>query len=326
MDMILATAGGIEECVVPYDLDIETGGEDTFEIEIPRDMWDGSYSPGKMIYLPGTEFGGIIGGLRSEENPSCVYVTGRTWRGCLHKKIIVPVTDNDYYTISGDLNECITQLLTEFYADSLIVGSDALAGRSVTGYTFARYVDLMTGITSMCESVGFRPRLVWDTAAAAVIMTAEPIRNYSEQIEFSSDSGMGITAEQYTNGVNHLICLGQGELRDRTVVHIYTDANGNVKRRQVLFGRNEVVEVFDNPSAESAEDLRKTGLERLEEVKSKKTIEANSLTIDEDLEIGDIVSGVDYVTGIKVSKKIEKKILKIIGEIPGIEYALEGDI
>lgn len=325
MDMILATAEGIEELVIPYDLDIEVGGEDTFEIEIPKAEWHGVYDPGKLVYLPGTEFGGIIGGIRSEENPSSVYVRGRTWRGCLHKKIISPHEGDDYYTISGDLNDCITQLLTEFYADDLIVGSSEPAGTEVTGYQFARYIDLMDGIKAMCASVGFRPRLVWDIPSEAVVMTAEPIRNYSEQIEFSEDSYMGITAEVIANGVNHLICLGQGELKDRTVVHIYTDAAGNVSRRQVLFGKDEVVEVFDDTSATTPEELRANGINRLNEVKSTKTIEANALTIDEEIEIGDIVSGIDYITGIQVSKPIEKKILKIIGEIPGIEYALEGD-
>lgn len=325
MDMILATAARIEECVIPYDLDIEVGGEDSFEIEIPRSEWDGTYSATKLVYLPGTEFGGIIGGIRSEENPSSVYVRGRTWRGCLHKKIISPAYGDDYYVISGDLNDCITQLLTEFYADSLIVGSSDPAGAEVTGYQFARYIDLMEGIMAMCASVGYRPRLVWDVPSEAVIMTAEPIRNYSEQIEFSEDSGMGITAEVIANGVNHLICLGQGELRDRTVVHLYTDRNGNVTNRQVLFGKDEVVEVFDDTSSSTPEDLRKNGLNRLKEVRSMKLIEANALTIEEELEIGDIVSGIDYITGIQVSKPIAKKILKIIGEIPGIEYALEGE-
>lgn len=323
MDVILANYNGIEECVVPYDLDIEVGTEDTFEIGIPRAEWDGSYAPGKMVYIYGTEFGGIIGGLRSETDPAYVYVRGRTWRGGLRKKIISPASGDDYYTISGDLNSCISQLLNAFYADSLVIGSSEDAGQEVNGYRFARYTDLMSGIEAMCASVGYRPKIVREEAA--VVVTAEKIRNYSEAIEFSEDSYMGITAEVIRNGVNHLICLGQGELHERTVVHIYTDRLGNVTSSQVLTGRDEVAEVYDDPAATTAAELRENGLKRLEEIKSSEWISADSFQIDEELEIGDIVSGVDYVTGIKVSKPITKKILKIIGEIPFIEYALEGE-
>jgi hypothetical protein len=34
------------------------------------------------------------------------------------------------------------------------------------------------------------------------------------------------------SGVNHLICLGSGELQNRIVVHLYVDADGNISQTQ----------------------------------------------------------------------------------------------
>jgi hypothetical protein len=46
---------------------------------------------------------------------------------------------------------------------------------------------------------------------------------------------------------------------------------------------------------------------------------------DADLEIGDIVSGRDYITGILVQKPVVRKILVIRGERMKVEYKLKGD-
>ena len=47
---------------------------------------------------------------------------------------------------------------------------------------------------------------------------------------------------------------------------------------------------------------------------------------DADLEIGDIVSGRDYITGILVQKPVVRKILVIRGERMKVEYKLKGEI
>lgn len=46
---------------------------------------------------------------------------------------------------------------------------------------------------------------------------------------------------------------------------------------------------------------------------------------DISLEVGDIVSGRDYVTGISVQKPIVRKILKIDNEKETVDYKLKGD-
>lgn len=325
MDLILATSDGREIGLIPYDIDMEVGSENNFEIGIPTAAWDGSYKRNMLVYVPGTEYGGIIGRMQTMTNPEYVYIRGRTWRGLLEKKIISPASGQDYYAISGELNTCIRTLLGRFYQDGLMQGSTESTGVTISNYQFNRYTTLIDGMAAMLRTVNYRPEIkyIQVDSGGYVEISAVPIENYAAQIELSEDDEMSINADQIRNGVNHLICLGAGELAQRTVVHIYTDANGNVTASQVLKGRNEIAEVYDYPGAETAAELRAYGLERLEEIKNKTTFDANVIDIAQTLDIGDIISGRDFTTGIYVEKPIERKILKITGEVVSEEYKLE---
>ena len=69
--------------------------------------------------------------------------------------------------------------------------------------------------------------------------------DYSAQIEYSSDMNANYSMVINKMGVNHLICLGSGELRNRTVVHLYVDGNGNISQTQTFTGLEERAEVLD---------------------------------------------------------------------------------
>lgn len=325
MDLILATADGREIGFIPYDADIDCGGDDsTFEIGIPRAAWDDTYEAGMLVYVPGTEYGGIIGEMESETNPAYVYVRGMTWRGLLEHKIISPKSGEDYYTISGEANACIAELLSAFYGDSLVQASSDSSDVTISNYSFERYTNLLDGMNAMLSPHNQKIllRYVQTETGGYLEVSTDSIVNYAAQIEFSEDDNVVINSDQKLNGVNHLICLGQGELSARTVVHIYTDAEGNISTAQVLFGRDEIVAVYDNNGAENAEELRKGGLEYLEDIKSRITLDVQVINLDEELQIGDIVSGRDFTTGLYAERHIAEKILTIIGEIPDVQYIL----
>lgn len=326
MDLILATSDGRELGLIPYDADISVGGENTFEIGVPRAAWDDSYQQGMLVYVPDTEYGGIIGEVESLNEPEVVYVRGLTWRGLLEKKIIQPAAGQDYYTISGEANACIGTVLSAFYADGLMQAGAEDTGVNISSYSFNRYTTVIEGLNAMLAPYSYKARIAYrqTDSGGYVEVFAEPIENYAAQVELSEDDEMIISTDQILNGVNHLICLGAGELRDRTVVHLYTDMYGNISPTQVLFGRDEIAEVYDYSSASNAAELRAGGLDRLEEVKSRTKFDAQIVELSTELRIGDIISGRDFVTGLYVELPIVEKILKIIGEIPEVQYVLEG--
>lgn len=151
-----------------------------------------------------------------------------------------------------------------------------------------------------------------------VVLSAEAVENKSEEIEISRDSKISFIAEDKQNRVNHLICLGQGELADRQVIDLYVQQDGTIGDNQFYFGIDEVTDVYDYSSAESLEELRKGGIERLKELRDGKSIEVN--VEDMDLELGDIIGGKEEITGITVERPITQKIVRIKNGNATIEY------
>ena len=57
-----------------------------------------------------------------------------------------------------------------------------------------------------------------------VLMTAVPLVDYSQDEEWDSDQ-MNFQISNNERPVNHLICLGKGDLSERMVRHLYMDAD-----------------------------------------------------------------------------------------------------
>lgn len=307
MDLILATSAGVEECVLDYDFDFEVGEQNTFQIRLTYGTWDERIQIGKLVYIPETEYGGIIKKISSATNTEEITLEGYTWRGYLAHRIISPPSGSDYYIASGDLNNIISSVVS-------VPGfrvADFECGVSVSNYKFNRYIDVASGLETMCESVGFRLDIKYIQTASAgyVLVQAVPAGNYGGDIEYSQDSMIDFSSVDNQMAVNHLVCLGIGELKNRLVLHLYADANGNVSQTQTLNGINEIVDKFDNSGAET-QTLIDTGTRRLKELQGGKSFTPSLKTVDFELFLGDIVSGKDYITGNSVTQPITDKIVR----------------
>ena len=140
-----------------------------------------------------------------------------------------------------------------------------------------------------------------------VVLSVAAIVDYSND-EFSSDIE-GFTIEQNKAPVNHLICLGKGDLAARTVRNLYVDSDGTVSTTQYYTGLDEVAEVYDYSNAESTDELINSGTEKLIEKQAADKIDITIENTEKD--VGDIVGGEELITGLKVSDMITKKIIKI---------------
>lgn len=303
--------------------DFEVGTEDnSFQVVIKRAEY--KLIPEKArIYIPGTEFGGLFRELQTSTSQDTIAPGGLTWRGMMYKKIIVPPAGQDYATATGELNEII-KARVEAALPGLFIGSTESTGVTVSNYQFERYCTLADGLTKMLKSVGYRLNIEYSQTAKAVIVSAVPIDDYSSQIEFSSDMRTNYTMNMQGDGVNHLICLGQGELKNRTVYHLYVDQNGNISTKQYYKGVDEIVSVYDYAGAELA-DLIVSGRERLEDIMNKNSFE---IRVDPTMEIavGDIVGGRDYLSGMTMRAPVKTKIVRWNDGFQSIEYELSDDI
>lgn len=320
MDLILSTASGVEECVLDYDFDMDIGETNDFQINLNYGTWDERIQIGKKIYIPGTEYGGIIKYIQSATNTGDITLKGFTWRGYLAHRIISPPAGSDYRIVSGELNSVISSLVS---IPGFRVETKS-TGRTVN-YQFKRYVDTAAGLEAMCESVGYRLDLkyVQTDTSGYVLVQALPVGNYGGTIEYSQDALIDFDSVNDQMGVNHLVCLGKGELKDRIVAHLYADRSGNISQTQTITGIDEVVQVYDNSGAE-LETLIESGTTKLKELVSKQSFTPSINDSETELYLGDIVSGVDYITGNAVTKPITDKIInRTMGEL-SINYQIEG--
>ena len=319
--MILATNDGQEICTVDYDFDVDLGGTNDFQISLTYASWNEDIKIGDRIYIPGTEFGGIIKNISSATNTGNIFLKGFTWRGYLGKRIIIPPSGSDYYVANGELNTIIGTLVS---IPGFVVSTES-TGITVSNYQFNRYVTVLEGLEAMLRTVGFRLdlRYVQTQSGGYVSVSAVKAGLFGDSVEYSQDSMIDFSSTDDQMGVNHLICLGVGELKDRTVVHLYADRNGNISQTKTIGGIDEIVETFENSGAETA-TLIETGTSKLQEKISKKSFSPSIKKVETELHIGDIVTGQDYITGNKVTKPIIQKIVKRSNGVISIDYKIEG--
>lgn len=322
-DIIVAAPDGTElRCMLFSEYDFEIGDEEnSFLVTCPRAEWE-SIANDSRVYIPGTEYGGLFKRLESDTKNNSVAVGGLTWRGMLQKKIISPPSGQDYATDSGELNQILGSRVSAAFP-GLFVGSSESTGIVVT-YQYNRYTTLYDGLKAMLKSVGYKMQIEYDQIQRKVVVSAVPIVDYSSEIEYSSDMSADYSMTIDRTGINHLVCLGSGELKNRTVVHLYVDGNGVISQRQTFFNENEIAEVYDYAGA-SRDDLIQSGIDQL-----KNEINLNEFSInlesEREVAVGDIVGSRDYITGYTVTAPITTKLIKFEDGLIRIEYKLSSDI
>lgn len=323
-EVIVARANGEELRSALYtEYDFETGDDknSTFLVTFLKDEWK-SIPDGGRLYIPKTEYGGLYHKTDIVSKYGTVAAGGLTWRGHMHKKVIEPPAGQDYAVDSGELNAIIGARVSEKFPH-LMCGSSESTGVTVT-YQYDRYCTLYSGLKDLLKSVGYRMRLTYDQELAKVVVDAVPIVDYSNEIEYSSDMNAEYRMTMDYTGTNHLICLGQGELSERIVIHLYVDRNGVISTTQTQFDEDEICEVYNYTGADE-EELMKSGIEQLQ-----RGINRNKFSIDLDADkevaIGDVVGSRDYTTGYTVKAPITTKVVKYREGQEKTEYKLSEEV
>lgn len=303
-----------------YEADNKSGVNDC-ELTVEN----GEVDYGYFIFCPGTEYGGRILDLKSKTSSSSESWFFDTWRRMLGQSIIEPPEGEAYLQVAGDANDVLRTLLLGRFGGFFVVPED-LSGIEVSGQ-FDRYTRLLDGITKLFKGFGAKIKISSVQGGSGepfkVLVEAVPIVDYSEEIEYSQDNRVNLTLRDYRRGINHLICLGSGELTERVVRHLYVQEDGTIGDKQYYFGLDERVEKFDYKNAEDENQLLKEGEEELKSLMNYKKLE---MSVDDlELDIGDIVAGRDRKTGLYLAKPIINKVLKIKKDKETITYKVKGD-
>lgn len=318
MDLIYMNNDKEDEGIVrDYTMDLEYGGNSDNDFECVVNIQNHICKDGYFLYYENTEYGGIVDDICVDTDADSVTYKGRTWHGILNSKIIEPDAGQDYLVLNGEANQVIARLLTRLGLGSLFKASTEDSKIGISNYQMNRYVGGYDGIRKMLHDN--YAKLVIRFSRGIVTVSAVPIVDYSKDEQFDTDQ-IDFTVEKHYRQTNHLICLGTGDLRDRQVLHLYTDSHGVIGTTKVLTGINEVTDIYDYPNAESLEELRQGGVEKLTEAWSADKIEFDFNSDAETYDIGDIVGSVERVTGIAVAADITRKIVTIKNNTTTISY------
>ena len=340
--------------------DIETGGDNDFRLQLNRVDYEpllkmfqnrnpnatsiaGDMVVGARFAVPGTEWGGFIGKDTTDTAEDSYSLGGKTYRGYLKGKIISPKSGQDYYIASGDVRNIIYDLIngdasTGSTSPSFlnVIGvQSSLTGKNVSNYQFSRYDNMYDGIVKMLASVDYKMQIINEyitendsygtKTIIKPIIYLVPIEDYSNSIVLSQNNKYNFNLLRSYDGVNHLICLGQGELKDRTVIHLFANKAGVISRTQSIFGDGEIVDVYDYSSVESEDELITQGKEQFLEIMNSEEFSMSIMSEDFEANIGDYIGGKDYLTGYFIKQPITKKTMEI--EYDGtwsIGYSIEG--
>lgn len=328
MDVVITDEKGLEVGLlkIPFDLDLDIGSSNDYQLTVPLADWNASgYNLGYRMFIPDTEYGGKIQNIQTQDGSDTAIISGDTWRGMLIKKIIQPPAGEDYLTVSGEANQVLKQVIG-FEFGTLISVSQLNSNITIKSYSFDRYTDMLTGLQKMLATANARLKIMYVRGlpgeSGKVEISAVPVQDLSESLEYSQDNKVSFLTKNIGNGINHLICLGKGELKDREVLHLYADENGEISETQTIFGEDERVSTYDYGSVESTEELKKGGTERLRELISYKEF---SMTVEESTaDIGDIVGGREFTTGFLIKQPITEKILRADNDTWDVEFKVGG--
>lgn len=317
MDLIY-TNSRFEDMGVFHDYSFDLAfGKDENDFELTVDSQNHCCGAKSLVYIEGTEYGGIVDGIAVETSDNQIVYSGRTWHGMLETKVIEPDAGESHYIVSGEANTVISSLIERLGLFELFEASKENSGLMIKDYQFARYVDAYKGITDMLESASGKMRIIFKNGKA--IISAFPIVDYSESEQIDNDS-IDFKVEKTYNTVNHLICLGKGELTDRLIVHLYSDEKGNISENQFFFGIDEITKTYEQNNEEEREKLIESGTEKLKEYNSGGKVDMDFDTVENIYDVGDIVGAKEIITGVFVKEKIIKKIVTIEKGVAKIEY------
>lgn len=293
--------------------DLENTSSNDFTLEMPLpDSWEGLYFAeneiSTIIFIEGTEYGGEIRGSVKDIAANTITYTGRTWRGMLEQHIIEPPAGQDYLIVSGNVKDCIDQF--PLPACMTVAATTYSSG----SFQVDRYISTLKGITKLLANVdtSLRMKITYEEDEGAytggATMSIVPTRDLTSIIEASQDYSdkirLKITRDH--NTPHHIICLGQGELHEREVIHLYADEDWEVSQTEIPGAYP--VETYDYSSSEN---LLSDGLKHYAEViANHEQIELN--ISDLEVLLGDVVSAKDNLTGETVTAEIVNIIYNIV--------------
>lgn len=330
MEFYFADQNRINTGILPRDayLDMDIGKENDFKLTIPLSMYDREKMiHGGFVYSPNTEFGGILNSYEVDTGKNEISFSGKSFRGMLQEGYTKVENGQDYAIVNGDVQTCMRTAIGSPLYDGLIVLPNVAAGVSVSNLQLTRYCDWLDASYQILRKVNRKPLInIVEDADGDLIkfhveLTSEPIKDLSEEIENSQDGLVHfVITKADKKPFDYILALGQGELKDRTVIYLKINEDGSLTEVSSI-PLNARTYKYDYASAEDRETLIEESKKQASEINGTDT---QKITIGDNVKasIDDIVGGRDYVTGTYIKQAITKVIYKYSNHIESYSYTI----
>ena len=298
---------------------------------------------GNLIYSPGTEYGGLIGRVKLSVKHNAYTVSGFTFRGLLEMKLIEPAHGVDYAILdpatftptTPDINQCIGWILENYCNDKMFsfLATEKIGIKITTKYQFKRYCTGLSGLKDFLKRSGCRVEIkaLEIDGMCKVYVGAVPIATYKSLT--SNDGATYFAADDNGMGINYLVALGKGTLKNRLRARLYVDEKTGTIKRQ-LNGTpgyppvNGIIKayLYELSSEDNWSKLRDAGIEKLKELMNAQSFSASVDNIDAG--IGDIVGASEEIGGQEMESPIIQKMVEMESGDCKITYKTqsEGDV
>lgn len=329
MDFIVTDTEGREQGYLEHiGVEVVLGTDNNFEIKIQNTQYDAKkHGKNCRFFCSGTEYGGLIRSPHPVTANNIVKLTGPTWRGILNQRAMNPLK-NAYVYLDGEANSVLSSHIIKLGLSDIFSVSPEDSGINFNHYKVPLQSMLLDAFDNALEELGARIEIKYVQGDADdkgyVCLRTVPITDHSENIEMSEDGSVKLDILDYKNGINHLICLGSGELEERQRVDLYAWPDGSIQKIPYYTGMDLIEQYYENNSVDSLEELEKEGRKKFEDLKDYKQLRISVSDID--LELGDIVGGRERITDIYMAAPVVRKILNVSGKgRVNIEYKLRGE-
>lgn len=287
--------------------------ENDFELTVP---YSTELAKNTLVYVPETEWGGLIreDAVIREDGLTFRRYKGPTWHGLLSQRVVRPDPGESHLRLTGAAGNIIQSLIERCRLADIFVSGEC--GGAVIDVTLDRYCTLYEALRKALLAAGCVLTIQRDPDGLTRLgATSRPVL-----IDDAAGSRFGFRLERL-HPVNHLVCLGKGEMVDRPVIDVYADSNGDVSQTQSIFGVDEIEEPYDDSTAEQ-EALLEDGLKHLKELQEFAHVEI-ILPAGDDYIIDSVVGIADAKTGLEATASICKAVVEFDDvKPPEVTYTL----
>lgn len=291
----------------------EESKENSFVLSMGLDDY-GKLCAGCYVYDENSpHFGGRVQKVRVQTAQNSLTWEGMTFAGILSTKVIEPPSGAAYRVLTGSFADKINTVLTltgfgdVFYTDA--------EGGSTDEWQIDRYTDALTALRKLSTQNGLVMVVSFDKVRQKLKISFTTARTVTAGDEYDGELFDFDITKDFTP-VNHLICLGSGQLTARQIYHLYADRSGTISETQTLFGTDEVAAVYDYSAVESLDELKKEGRKHFQELLDNSTKLEITPPDEAIFHIGDRIAGQERISGIYVEKEVKKIIYKAQDDLP----------